>query len=226
MKKNKLDFILLTICFAICFLANRLARFFSFNISINLFLILILLFSIYFTIKYKINKLYLIATIFCFIADIFLSIIRDGEYITELGLTSFIIAQFFFMLFMYSKGVNNKKIFIILKISLIIILQIIIPFIFKDSYNYIIVATSIYAVLLIFNIIESFFLKKKNLLLSIGFILFFLCDFNLMFCVARSMNIFDATNIPIINLAFIIYNSCWLFYIPSHYFLLASLIKE
>jgi len=225
MRKINLDFLIVTICFLIDFVLSRISNSITSKISVILFLALILGFAIYLSIKYKKNKLFIIAAALCFAADIFLTLIRNGSYVTEAGLTCFVFAQTFYALYLHKEGVNHKKILKLVRIVLLVLLPIVAFIIFRETTNYIIIATSIYAVLLVMNIVESFFLQNKNLFLIIGFILFFMCDFNLMFLVGKQMSLFDASNIPVLNLAFIIPDSAWLFYIPAHYCLASSLIK-
>lgn len=141
------------------------------------------------------NKNYIIslAQLFTLIADYFLLVI-DNYYV--LGLISFIVVQMIYMYFLYN---NKAKLYIYIRLSLIIIA---ISLINKLPLLYVLVLC--YFSMLIMNTITSY--SNRNLiLLSIGFTLFIGCDVSVgLHNILNSGLLYDIATM-----------SMWIFYLPS-----------
>ncbi len=126
----------------------------------------------------KEDKFYLIVVglFFTLIADFFLVII-DPLY-RELGLISFSITQIFYYLFIDHNLDKKllKKLNLLLRITTTIVLLIIVKLMLKDDADFITLISVFYFLNLLINIIFSFLIKNKSLVLSVGLILFALCD--------------------------------------------------
>lgn len=140
------------------------------------------------------NKNYIIslAQLFTLIADYFLLVI-DNYYV--LGLISFIVVQMIYMYFLYN---NKTKLYIYIRLSLIIIA---ISLINKLPLLYVLVLC--YFSMLIMNTITSYI--NRNLILSIGFTLFIGCDVSVgLHNILNSGLLYDIATM-----------SMWIFYLPS-----------
>jgi len=221
-KNKETDLIIFSLLFFVAFSLRRLS--FNDKITVSIFILFILIYSIYFCIKYKQNKIYLIGAGFAFAADIFLSIIREGNGVIETGLTLFLCAQIAFMFFMNRYNKKKVKTLTIYRIAISLALAAIAVIIFNKNTNYLIILTCVYGVNLIINLIEAIQIRKVFPLLYVGFVLFILCDIAIGLNAAKDLGIIDLSNIPFVRLAFLIDDCGWIFYMPCQGFMCVSLM--
>lgn len=169
--------------------------------------------------KNKYTLIFFIAFLFTLIADTFL-LLLDKNY--EIGVFSFLIVQICYFLYilikMYSK--NTYILHILTRLSTLLIG--IITCLFVDKKDMLISFLCItYISNLALNIIISFTTKNKNILFTIGLIMFLLCDI----CVGFSNlnNIYEiSTNSFIYLIATSSINWSWFFYHPSQVLLVIT----
>lgn len=174
-------------------------------------ILLCLLFSVGMTRKFSLINLALMFTV---IADGFL--VLPSSPIQAPGTTFFACAAITYFMFLFLKEPGKiRKIHVFSRIFLIIAVLVIAAIVLKEKTDYLSMISVFYFTNLILNIVFSFVTFKSNKLLSIGLVLFALCDTvvglaagaNIYIPVEEGGIIYSIINAPI--------NLVWLFYLPS-----------
>ena len=146
-----------------------------------------------------------ISFFFICLADYGLIILGDNY---ELSVTYFLFAQIALMIMM-----KITKIELLIRLILIIVLEVVSVLVCKDLYSVLVFVTMIYLSTFIANIVFGL-IKKENIVLIIGMILFIMCDI----CVGLS-NFELFTNEKLIEISG---KLVFWFYIPGLYLMLIS----
>lgn len=159
------------------------------------------------------------ALFFTVISDLFILVI-DSYY--EIGVTTFFIAQSFYLYRLYADRL--KKIYITLIVRAVLIAITVTVLGVCVGLNYLLVIVSIYFVMLVANCADAFILCRggfKNLLFAIGLLLFVCCDI----CVGLH-NFGSALGVALPKglLLFAQY-AIWIFYLPSQVMIVCSVNK-
>ena len=174
-------------------------------------ILLCFLFAVGMTRKFSLINLALMLTV---IADGFL--VLPVSPIQAPGTTFFACASIVYFLFLFLKeSGKTRKIHVISRIFLIIAVLVVARIVLKEKTDYLSMISMFYFTNLILNLVFSFVTFRSNKLLSIGLILFALCDIvvglssgaNVYIPVKEGGIIYSIINAPI--------NLAWLFYLPS-----------
>lgn len=171
-----------------------------------------------------------LARFFTIIADYFLLI--SGNYI--LGVLFFCLVQLTYIRrhSLMQKGVLNIKINRILIIPLSILILMLLSFIMHitNSITLLISISLVYGFLLILSVYcgirtlkSSYYPKNNSLFISLGLILFLMCDINVALYQIIKYGFFSGVSS---NIHFIIGLFIWIFYLPSQLLLSLSGIKN
>ena len=195
-------------------------RIFELRIHQYIIVVITLLFSLLYIKKPHLHHL---AFIFILIADLFLTLLRP-QLINE-GLIFFLFAQVIFAVAIYIDQKEKTKLpILIARLSISIIGGIIVGIVSKG--NSTLILTTIYGVNLITNIISSFTKNKIDWLLSIGLVLFMLCDISIGLNAGISMGLFPEKGNWLYNFAAAVsFNTGWFWYIPCLTLLSLDTIK-
>ena len=205
-KKNILILIYSLIELVICiFLLTKLTD----NVNILRYSLIIINFIasivILFFARSKRSVYFCISFFFICLADYGLIILGDNY---ELSVTYFLFAQIALMIMM-----KITKIELLIRLILIIVLEVVSVLVCKDLYSVLVFVTMIYLSTFIANIVFGL-IKKENIVLIIGMILFIMCDI----CVGLS-NFELFTNEKLIEISG---KLVFWFYIPGLYLMLIS----
>lgn len=174
-------------------------------------ILLCFLFAIGMTRKFSFINLALLFTV---IADGFL--VLSASPIQAPGTTFFACTSLAYFMFLFLKeSGKTRKIHVISRIFLIVVVLIVTAVVLKEKTDYLSMISMFYFTNLILNLVFSFVTFKSNKLLSIGLVLFALCDVvvglssgaNVYIPVKEGGIIYSIINAPI--------NLAWLFYLPS-----------
>ena len=172
------------------------------------------------------DNVFFIKSIFIVLA-LFFTVISDtglvliGVKHNDLFVSTFILAQLFIFLYITYDKFYNKSIIISLIVFGLSLIGLFLNYIVKINMDIVIYVSVIYGIVFISNIVLSFILlnikERKNQLLIVGLILYFLCDL----CIA--IGNFHPSSI----LAQLI----WVFYLPgevliTYHYLYSSIIAE
>lgn len=161
------------------------------------------------------NKIPLILSLFFTIFSDYFLLINKNYDLFIYGVSIFIIVQtcyFIFNIIINSLNVKEIIINIIIRIVLSIISLIVVFYLFNDLFSLLNALVIIYFINLLINFLTSLTYIKRNfsnIYLSIGFLLFILCDLN--------VGLYN------LNGSYISGILMWAFYVPSQYFLLMSI---
>ena len=159
------------------------------------------------------------AILFTVISDLFILVI-DSYY--EIGVTTFFIAQLFYLYRLYADRL--KKIYITLIARAVLIAITVTVLGVCVGLNYLLVIVSIYFVMLVANCADAFILCRggcKNLLFAIGLLLFVCCDI----CVGLH-NFGSALGVALPKgLILFAQYAIWIFYLPSQVMIVCSVNK-
>lgn len=202
----------------ILYLLLHTTDFFNYDIGCYSVIICGVLVSLFIAIQSKNKAFYLITLAQCFtlVSDTFL-VLLDNYH--SIAMISFCFTQLSYYIYILFTNVNNKKyhqIFFYSRIiiSIILILSYFVNLVFKWNFGFLPFISLIYFSLLLHNILESCYTFKKNPYLTIGLILFMLCDI----CVGF-YNLVDMFNVSKDSLIYIVSHSkvdwVWIFYHPS-----------
>lgn len=178
---------------------------------------------------YKSDAIILTCAIaFTAVSDYFILVI-DAYY--ELGVTTFFIAQCFYLFRLYRgrlksffevKGVKIPKIAVTVAARALIIAAVIITLAVTAGVNYLLVICSFYFVMLFANCIDAFVICGggiKNVLFAVGLLLFVCCDI----CVGLH-NFGSALGVALPRwLVNFVQYAIWVFYLPSQVLIVCSL---
>lgn len=232
-KQEQIKYQILLTCFLIIQTINYIISTFKIELSFIegsyvfafLFIFLDLFFAIILILFFERLRnlstfLLVLGLFFTMIADIFL-IICDERFVE--GLICFSLVQITYLIKLLLEK-NDKSLTIKYFIVLVLILfvaQIVAYLIFRDYYDIIILIAVLYGTLFIGNIVLTSMKFIKNILFSIGMILYFLCDI----CVAmdylssNGFSFFAFINQLPINLIFF-------FYLPGQILITFSIYKK
>lgn len=189
-------------------IVSYLAIFLSFIYSLMIYL------------KNKSNTYITLGLLFTLFADIFLVILNPIKQLP--AMICFNITQIMYSIRIF-KDQNKKEqiIHLIIKSTICIISIILTIFVLKEKTDLLSIVSIIYYANLITNIIFSFIKENKNLLFSIGLILFACCDAIIGLSVLSDayLNINNAFINFLLHPGF---NLAWLFYVPSQTLLALS----
>ena len=190
-------------------------------------IVLAFIFSTFYLQEGKYNFICMIAFIFTLISDFFLVVNGKAEY-KGIAMTSFLIVQLMYAIYIYLT-IENKKNLVIglsLRLTLMTVLLILTFVVLKSGSDYLAVVSIIYFANLICNIIDCIINIKKLHLLLIALVLFMLCD------VITGLSVADGLyfNIPatsiIAKIIYVPFNLIWLFYVPSQVLIALNLNKK
>lgn len=172
-----------------------------------------------------------IAMLFTLISDVFLVLLytKTGKYLYQaLGMTTFSIAQIFYALYLHflEKSKRKRVCFLIVRITLIVIIEITTLLVLKNNVNYLAVITMFYYTNLIVNTVFAFTFKKEKLVFAIGLLLFVFCDLFIGANVAVGTFFLAEEGSLLYALAHPPFNVAWLFYVPSQTLISLSIINE
>ncbi len=156
------------------------------------------------------------ALAFTAISDFFI-LVLDSYY--EIGVTTFFIAQSFYLYRLYKDRLN--KIFITLIVRVILAAITITVLAVCSGMNYLLAIVSLYFVMLVVNCADAFILCRsglKNLLFAVGLLLFIGCDV----CVGLH-NFGSVLNVALPHgLIMFVQYAMWVFYLPSQVCIVCS----
>lgn len=155
-----------------------------------------------------------LALLLTVVADGFLVLPASPIQIPGTTFFAFVSITYFLFLFLKESG-KIRKIHLFSRIFLIIVVLVVAVIVLKDNTDYLSLISVFYFTNLVLNIVFSFATFRKNMLLSLGLILFALCDIvvglvagaNIYIPVKEGGIIDSIINAPI--------NLSWFFYIPS-----------
>ncbi len=158
----------------------------------------------------------LIAYINTLCADFFLCGLVDFENIKIVAMVFFSITQIFYFLRLYNNHLytSEKRIHLIIRISLIVIVLAVTFIVLGKNANFLAVISMFYFTNLFMNVIYAFIQVKSAPIFAIGLLLFAFCDTVIGFSFLPSfLSIPKGSFIDIVNNVNI--NLAWLFYTPS-----------
>lgn len=204
-----------------CFVFIPEIRIFNIKTHQYISVVFAALFSLFQVRKLNFNHL---AFLFIVIADLFLTLLRPQ--ILELGLLFFILSQVCFAIMIYLDQKEKSKLpNLITRITLSVIGVLVVGIVSK--WNLILILTTIYGVNVILNLVCSLMKQKINWLLSVGLILFILCDVSIGLNAGIDMGMFPEEGDAFYNfIAGISFNTGWLYYIPCLTLLSLHVIME
>lgn len=174
---------------------------------------------LFFNIK---KSLLTLSLFFVLLADFFLvPHFRFGEQVIfnqVWGMIFFNIAQFVIAIYLFFNSSIRQHLMQIIVRSIVIILSIGLPFlILKEKNDFLSAISVIYFGTFICNLLFTFFNFRKNKILSIGLLLFFLCDIVTGLSSAASAGYLpiDPSSWFYQNILFGNINFVWLFYLPG-----------
>lgn len=165
------------------------------------------------SLSYLLTLIALISTVF---ADFFLCGLIDFENIRVVAMLFFCITQacYFLRLYFNQKYTREKKVHVILRVSLSLTVLLITIIVLKEKVDALSLISMLYFTNLILNIVFSFIQIKIAPLFAVGLLLFSLCDALIGLDVLEEfMTIPDGSLIQRINDIDI--NLAWVFYVPS-----------
>ena len=166
------------------------------------------IYSIYSSFKKDDQLIITIALFNTLIADLFILVLN--KYI-EVGMIFFIITQLVYFFLIFKNEEKRKAIIHLSSIGLLLIGSLTsVIILLKDNLNMVIIESCIYGTLLITNAIFSFTNFKLFKTVSIGLLLFIMCDLGVAYGFLKDMGLIYIEFIS--NLPF---NYVWLFYLPS-----------
>lgn len=174
-------------------------------------IVLCFAFSIIF-VRGKLNYLLSLGLFATVMADTFLVMVTPQQKLV--GMIFFLTSQIFYCAYIISKTKNNKLNIINLAIRIVgsILVGILVYIVLKDKCDALSLISCIYLLNEILNLIFSFFTTSQNILFSIGFMLFLVCDIFIGLSVGNGAYItINATFASLISNGLL----AWAFYIPS-----------
>lgn len=184
------------------------------------------LYSLLFTSKE--NKKYLIniGLLFTVFSDISLVLIRPMNQST--GMTTFLITQICYFLYLYFNTDNSKSknIHLITRITLNLLTIIITIIVLKKKTDYLSIISMLYYINLIINVIVAFTKTKKSILLPLGLLLFLCCDTLIGIREAAGVYLNISETSLLYKMAYSSFNFPWVFYIPSQVIITLSLTEN
>lgn len=166
------------------------------------------IYSIYSSFKKDDQLIITVALFNTLIADLFILVLN--KYI-EIGMIFFIITQLVYFFLIFKNEEKRKAIIHLSSIGLLLISSLTgVIILLKDNLNMVIIESCIYGTLLITNAIFSFTNFKLFKTVSIGLLLFIMCDLGVAYGFLKDMDLIYIEFIS--NLPF---NYVWLFYLPS-----------
>ncbi|MBE5757037.1 MAG: hypothetical protein E7342_04465 [Clostridiales bacterium] len=224
---NKGKSVILTISFILAELILYLLIFTVKSLSAHASFSLVAL-AFFFSLIYlrKNNFVVQIALFFTLISDVFLVLLTPLTHLNQsIAMTTFSVVQiaYAFLILKESKKVQTK-INIIVRVVLVAIVEIITILVLKEKLDYLSVISMFYYANLVLNVVFALINYKKFPLLTIGVVLFLLCDtvIGLQFV----FNMFGVTNGVFYNIVYAPFNLAWVFYGPSQALLSLSSQKE
>lgn len=162
------------------------------------------------------------ALAFTLIADYFLVLCAEQNRIW--GMVFFLGTQTMYAVMLQHRRFNLK--FLIARISLIIIAEIITITVLGNSTDLLAVISLCYYANLIMSIIEGFSQLSINKLFPIGMVLFLLCDTAIGLQIACGGYLPVASDSPLFAILYPGFNLAWSFYLPSQVLLALSVTKN
>lgn len=140
------------------------------------------------------------------------------------GMIFFLVAQSLYAAMLQLRGKRRALLYV--RIGLIVLAELITVLVLREKTDPLALVSLAYYANLIMNIVESFAEFKKNSLLSIGFVLFLLCDTVIGLQVAAG----GYLNIPqeswLYQLIFSSFPLSWFFYLPSQVLISLSAARK
>ena len=158
----------------------------------------------------------MIAFIFTLISDFFLVVNGKPEY-KGIAMTSFLIVQIMYAIYIYLTIDNKKKLAIglLIRSSLTAIMVISTFVVLKSSADYLAVVSIVYFVNLFCNILDCIINIKKMHMLLVALVLFMLCDVVTGLSVADGLYFTIPDTSVISKIIYLPFNLIWFFYVPS-----------
>jgi hypothetical protein len=171
--------------------------------------------------KNKYTFTMLLAIVFTAIADFFLVLLFASN--KPLAMISFSLAQisYMFVLLYFANNKTEKLWNLLVRAILFVILNVLAIIILKQNYSFLVFISLFYFSNLCINIVFAFFHCNKNLLFTIGLLLFFGCDIIIGLQFLSEMLSLDSSNI-IFQIAHTSFNLAWFFYLPSQVLIVLS----
>jgi hypothetical protein len=171
--------------------------------------------------SYILMQIGLICTVF---ADLFLVVIDPMIQLPAMVFFSGTQICYFLRIFFETKSKKEKLIHLILRASLTVIVQIITIIVLKEKTDALSLVSMFYYTNLILNVIFAFIHFKKSPVLTIGLLLFLLCDTIIGLDIMASSYI-SGTVLEAVNSFISGANWAWIFYVPSQALIASSLIR-
>ena len=157
-------------------------------------------------------------------ADVFLVVIEPMIQLPAMIFFSITQICYFLRIFFETKSILERKIHLILRISLSIVIIVVTIIVLKKNTDPLSLVSMFYYTNLALNLVFAFIHFKKSPFMAIGLLLFLFCDtiigFNIM-----ADGYLSGSFVDWINNLFSKANWAWIFYVPSQTLLGASLIK-
>ncbi len=171
--------------------------------------------------SYLFMQIGLACTVF---ADIFLVVIEPMIQLPAMIFFSGTQVCYFLRIFFETKSKKEKLIHLIIRASLIVLVQIITIIVLKEKTDALSLVSMFYYTNLILNVIFAFIHFKKSPVLAIGLLLFLLCDTIIGLDIMASSYI-SGTALEAVNSFISGANWAWIFYVPSQALIASSLIR-
>ena len=215
--------------FACVELVLLIAILFGSNIAINVLEFLSIVIAFVFSLLFICDNPKVIITqtalFFTVIADLFLEIVSPMIQVVAMIAFSTVQVLHFSRLFLELSTKKWKLANIIIRISIIIIVELTTAIILKDKFDFLSAISMFYFTNLILNIVLSFFEFKKSPLFAIGLLLFLGCDIFVGLQVANGLYINIPTDSILYNIIFAPFNISWLCYLPSQTLISSSVMS-
>lgn len=171
--------------------------------------------------SYALMQIGLICTVF---ADLFLVVIDPMIQLPAMVFFSGTQICYFLRIYFTTTSKKEKLIHLILRVSLIVIIQIITVIVLKEKTDALSLVSMFYYTNLVLNVIFAFVHFKKLPLFAIGLILFLLCDTIIGLDIMAESYI-TGKALETFNSILTGLNWAWVFYVPSQALLGISLLK-
>lgn len=177
---------------------------------------------------YKDRNVYLMIAglLFTLFADLFLVVIEPMLQIPAMICFSIVQILYFIYIYLNQSFKKHKKFHLLVRLVLIIIIMLMTIIVLKNKTDFLSLISVFYYVNLIVNIIFSFITNNKNIIFSIGLILFSLCDLLIGLNVLVNSYLSINTGSFIYFLANPGFNLAWIFYVPSQTLIALSIYKD
>ena len=173
-------------------------------------------FSTFYLSSGKYNFICMIAFIFTLISDFFLVVNGKAEY-KSIAMTSFLIVQVMYAIYIYLTIENKKRLIIGLSLRMVLMVAVIIAsfLVLKNNCDYLAVVSIVYFVNLFCNIIDCLINIKKMHMLLVALVLFMLCDVVTGLSVGDGLYFTIPATSIISKIIYLPFNLIWFFYVPS-----------